>query len=446
MHDEQDAVEPAGGANARGGRARRVVTLLSGLFVAQSLVQLFGVLSGFLLLRWLDVDAFAQYSIAFGFAATLMILVDAGIGTSIPALIGERVHDREVVGAYVRTARHLRNLLVTVATPIAAVAFFVITAKYDWGLPLQLALFASVLATLFFRGYMDFNAAPLLLQQRFRDFYGFQGAANVWRVAVHALLYSLGALSSWAASLVNAVALALNGHWFRRRGRGLLEEPETADVELVREVRHYVAPLLPSLVFVAFQAQISIFVIGIFGETQQLAEVGALSRLGQVFGVFTALNGVLVGPYLARSAASQVPRRVALVGTGAAAVGGAVAAFAFAVPESLLWFLGPNYDDLEREVGWFVLGSALAFLSAVVYTMNTARKFVGWDVNNAGLVLTIVSLAVGAALFDVGTTLGVQYYFAFTNGVMLFTNLVTLGVGFVRGPRQFTPATQRDAP
>ncbi len=436
---EPVADEPPGSATPWA-RLRRRAGILSGVFVAQSLVQLVAVVSGFLLLRWLDVEAFAQYSLAFGFAATLMILVDAGLGTAIAALVGERQADKVVVGTYVRAARQLRNALVLVSIPVVGVAFFVITDRYDWGLGVQLALLASVIAMVYFRGLMDYAGAPLLLHSRFTDFYRPQATANGLRLGIQAALQAVGALTAWLALAVNAAAVAYNGWAFRRRAAGLLTEPPRVDPEVRREVRRYIGPLLPSLVFVAFQSQITIFLIGIFGSTQGVAEVGALSRLGQLFVVFLTLNGILVTPFIARSRKGELRQRVALVMAGASAVSVALTALAFVLPEPLLWLLGPNYDALRTEVGWFVLASSVGFLSAVVYAVNTSRNFVWWWLNNAGLVLTLGVQAAGVVLFRIDTTLGVQYFFALTNVAMLVSNLVNLAYGLARGPRRLDPA------
>ena len=76
----------------------RVARLVGGLLSAQTLAQVLTLLSGFLLLRWLSVEEDAQYTITFGFIATLSGLVDLGIAAAVMPLVGDRARDARVVG------------------------------------------------------------------------------------------------------------------------------------------------------------------------------------------------------------------------------------------------------------------------------------------------------------------------------------------------------------
>jgi len=89
-------------------------------FSSQTLTLIFRFLAGqgfctgtqsclwILLLRWLSVEAYAQYSVAFGFQNTLGVLVDLGISGSIVALVGDRGSDKEIVGT-IQSAKYFRN-------------------------------------------------------------------------------------------------------------------------------------------------------------------------------------------------------------------------------------------------------------------------------------------------------------------------------------------------
>jgi O-antigen/teichoic acid export membrane protein len=123
---------------------KRWTALIFRFLAGQGSVQVLNLVSGFLLLRWLSVEAYAQYSVAFGFQNTLGILVDLGISGSIVALVGDRGSDKEIVGTYIQSAKHFRNRFFAVIIPLAAIAFPLVTSKHNWDLTTQLLLFISV--------------------------------------------------------------------------------------------------------------------------------------------------------------------------------------------------------------------------------------------------------------------------------------------------------------
>jgi O-antigen/teichoic acid export membrane protein len=122
---------------------RRLTTLLLSFLAGQGSVQVLSLLSGFFLLRWLSVEAYAQYSVAFGFQSTLSMLIDLGFSGSIIALVGDRGSDKAVIGNYIRSAKRFRNRLFAILIPGAAIAFPLVTFKQHWDWTTQLLLFVS---------------------------------------------------------------------------------------------------------------------------------------------------------------------------------------------------------------------------------------------------------------------------------------------------------------
>ena len=145
---------------------KRWTALISIFLAGQGSVQILNLISGFLLLRWLSIEAYAQYSVTFGFQSTLSMLIDLGFSSSIVALVGDRGSDKEVVGTYIRSAKHFRNRLFAVIIPLAAIAFPLIASKQHWDWTTQLLLFVSLVSSLFFQGWMSYYSAPLLINQR----------------------------------------------------------------------------------------------------------------------------------------------------------------------------------------------------------------------------------------------------------------------------------------
>ena len=192
-------------------RAARIARLVGGVLSAQALAQLLMLVSGFLLLRWLSVEQYAQYTIAFAFVATLTTLIDLGFAGAIMPLVANRARDARLFGAYVRAALRLRTSLAAVVLPPSAVVFFLLTSQRGWGVGVQAGLFATVALGLLARTLVDIYSLPLLMNDAYRRFYAPQMSTAILRVASHALLQVTRQLTSVSASLVNSLAALANG-------------------------------------------------------------------------------------------------------------------------------------------------------------------------------------------------------------------------------------------
>lgn len=415
-------------------RWQRWVGLISRFLAGQGTVQLINLITGFLLLRWMSVEAYAQYSVAFGFQSTLGMLIDLGFSGSIIALVGERSTDIEVVGRYVRSARHFRTRLFVVLLPLAAIAFPLFMSKHHWPLLTQALLFISIGIALYFQGWVSFYSTPLLIKQRVNQYYRPQIISAVGRNIFCLILYLASALSSWATAWVNSAVIAINGLLYRKETKNLIAEPVDSDIQANLEMLRYLSPLIPGIIFIAFQGQISVLLITWFGQTRSVAEVAALGRLGQVFLILGAFNAVIVNPYIARLARSYLVRRyLQIVGT-ATVISIAICVIAFLFPDPFLWILGPKYQNLRTEVSWLLAVSCLNYVGGVMWTIHSARKWIFWWGTIAYIGLLLTTQAICVSVMDLSTTLNVIYFSLITSAVVMLIHIATAAYGFVFGP------------
>jgi O-antigen/teichoic acid export membrane protein len=160
---------------------------------------------------------------------------------------------------------------------------------------------------------------------------------------------------------------------------------------------HYVLPAMPALIFGALQAQISLILFSIFGQTVDIAQVAALSQIAQLFLVLQGSNMVFVEPYIARLSRDRLlatyVRLILLTSTCCVPV----VLFAFVSPGPILWVLGSKYEELGSLVGWLVLAACINYLAGLAWVMNGARKWVFWS----GKIVDIVLLLVAQVAFIV---------------------------------------------
>ncbi len=416
-------------------RLKHWTVLISTFLAGQGSVQLVNLISGFLLLRWMSVEAYAQYSVAFGFQNTLGMLVDVGFSGSIVALVGDRISDKEVVGAYIRSAKHFRNQLFAIIIPIAALAFPLVTAKQNWDWMTQLLLFSSVVGSLFFQGWVGYYSAPLLMHQQMKAIYSPQIISSFCRLIVCYILYLASALSSWTNAWVSSAVVAVNGCIYRQRAKPFFAEPVKSNGQIQREMLKYISPLIPGVVFTAFQGQISLLLITWFGQSQSIAEVAALGRLGQLFTILGSFNSMIIAPYIAKVAPQQLARRYFQILSLALAISATLCLIGFLFPQSLLWLLGNKYQNLGVEVSWMIAGACVNYVGGVMWTMHSARKWIYWWGSFAYIGLLLVTQILCLIFMDLSTTLNVIYFSFITTTAVLLIHIAAGAYGFMYGEK-----------
>ena len=259
-----------------------------------------------------------------------------------------------------------------------AVAFLVITSRQGWKWPIQLGLLSSVLIALYASSPMAYYAAPLFMHRRMRDFYSPQTVSSGCRLLLYWLLNTLGALNSIVAAGANAVNVAINAFFLKRSGKRYIKLSERDDPAVRQEIIQYVTPAIPAILLGAFHGQIALFLISIFGNTVNIAQVAALGRLGQIFNLLMTFNVVIVEPYVARLQKDKLMSTYARLITAAACGGTALSLVAFAAPGIFLWILGPRYQALRSLIGWVVLTACINYVAGLIWIMNRSRKWVFW--------------------------------------------------------------------
>lgn len=418
---------------------RKKLVLIASFFAGQGALQLLGAVFALVVVRLLTVEFYAQFSLALGFQTTLGALMDLGYAGTIVPLVGERFADPAVVGAYVAAARHHRDRIFLLLSPFATICFWLLARRHHWDLHIQFLLLLSLLIQLYFTGRVSYYSAPLMLQRDMRNLYRPQVFSSLLRCILPLPMRMLGVLNGWSAALLNAIVQVYNGHRLREGSQAYIREPIKSDPAVNREMLRYVIPAMPAVIFWAFQSQISLYLITVFGKTTNMAQVAALGRLGQIYTVFMAFNMVLIEPYFARlDRNSLLPKYVQAVAlTGLLCF--TISLLAFRFPKPLLWLLGPQYRDLGVEVGWMVLASSVFHFAGVIWIINRSRRWLFWSGTAMEIGLTVVSEIVFIAVRGVSTTHNAILISVVAAISVLIAHSFVSIYGFIHGPRKVEP-------
>lgn len=414
-------------------RSRRMLGIVTSFVIGQGMAQGLTILASLFLTRHLNLQAYAQISIAIGFQTMFSTLMDLGFAATIVPMVGANQEDHALVGRYVRAAKHLRDLSFYILAPIAIVAFLAIVHRQHWHPGLQAVLLTSTLVALYAAGKASYFSAALILYGKLRTYYVIQVIAGVLRIGSYVLLASSGLLNAWSAATIGALTIVFTAEWYARKAKPLIDWPTHDDPATDKKIFHYILPTAPAIIFSAFQAQLTLFLISIFGgQTVYIAQVAALGRIGQLFTILTTFNLLVVEPFVAR----VNHRRLLLVFvalTGLACLGLAPVVYvAFEWPQVFLFLIGPKYSTLHGLPGWVILAATINYIAGLVWMMNRARRWVFWSGTLLEIALLVIAQLVFVIMVGVRDTRDAVFLTITASICVLIAHLYVSVLGFRR--------------
>jgi len=276
------------------------------------------------------------------------------------------------------------------------------------------------------------------MHKQLREYYQVQIASAGGRLIINFGFYIISALFSWISLWINSGVIVVNAILYKKNAEKWIEEPDASNSKIKREILTYIAPLIPGIIFTAFQGQICVLIITIFGHIKNIAEVAALSRIAQIFLLLNAFNSVIIEPYIAKVSRQRLVILYFQILTVALTICIMLCAIAFLSPEIILWVLGAKYQHLKNETSWLILSSCINYIAGVIWTISSARKWIYWWHTTLYIVLLLVVQAICILFMRLDTTLGVIQFSLASGIVVLIVHIIGSIYGFIYGSRQLT--------
>ena len=401
------------------------VTRLASFASTQLVVQIIGFGAGVVMVRHMEQVQYGYFTLALSMVNIANILSDLGLATAVLATGGRLVGQRGTLGQLVRDAHLIHRGLALVSFGVLVPCFVVLLLRQHapaWQVA-ALTLLIVVSALLNVRNGVALSIARLLghvvLQQKL------DLAVNLAKLMVLMLATWL-VLDATAACVVNFAAavvyfVVLRGHLTASVGALPAVSGEHAAA-----LRKHLWKQAPNSVYFVLSGQLAVWLVGIFGNAERVAEVGALGRLGALFTVTGVVSAALVFPYFARQ---DTP---AALNVGFAGVNGFFAgvlavlvALASVFPAPILWVLGSRYGALHAELVWMIAAATLSAWGGTLYGVGCAR---GWVMPVSLSIATgVLATALAASSVDVSTVRGSFMINAATGLVGTLTAFVYVG-------------------
>jgi O-antigen/teichoic acid export membrane protein len=404
-------------------RSINLIKLVSIVGSTEIILKGIGFVTGILIVRLLPIQEYALYTLANTMLGTLVIFTDSGISNGVMALSGRVWQDPKKLGVVLATGLDLRKkfALVTlvIATPI--IMFLLLKNNASW---LSAVLIILSLIPAFYAALSDslLEITPKLHQ----DIASLQ--KNQLTVGFGRLVLTVLTIFIFPWTFVIILASGLPRIYgnlkLQKINEKFVERNQKPDALVRKEILSVVVRILPNIIFYAVSGQIVIWILSIFGNTNDLASIGALGRFGVLMGFFTSILNTLFTPRFSRLAEhkSALLKFFLFFQILLFVVSGFVLLTVFLFPTQMLWILGTSYSSLSSELFLIMLSNCIGVISSMTGNLMGSR---GHFLNPIlVIILNLTTVVLAYFIWDLTTLRGILYYSIFYECISLTVNYI----------------------
>jgi hypothetical protein len=391
-----------------------------------------GIASGLLFVNFMPVREWALYTLAFSVITFFNFVSDLGSTTSLLHFFHRTAREGEDFQPYYDAVLSLRRGAFLLGAVVVAAAFPLMAARKGFGGWDVTLVTVGILLCVWFQIRLSLRVLALRLRSGFGRSYRAEMSGAGLRLGLAGLMVLASRLQAWLAVAVTALGSGL-ASWLARPAAVSRPVPAPAGglAPYRRKILRYLLPTLPAALYFSVQGPLVIWLSATFGSTRNLAEVGALGRLGLVVGLFSGLTGTVFLPRLAHVVDDRHYRRRFLqFGSLLAAAAAGLTLVAAVAPALFLFVLGPKYRGLGSELLLVVAGSGLNLLDGYTVSVNLARSWTRWQ--GAALAVQVAAQALLVVLLPLSSTFNVLRFNLFSACIALGLQLLTALAGFTR--------------
>ena len=340
-------------------------------FSGQGLVSFVNIAVGILFIRWLPIEDFAIYVLVMLLQTTACVFSDFGIASGVNTFISRDVENQAAHAGTLSVAWRLWKRFVPISIAcVFVLAWFILNPVVQGWRFVIFIVFAIVCGVL--QSQINIKKSVLNAHRDVKGLMRVGIAECIPRLLLSPLCFIFPNVElALAINLVGICAMlcisnrqALK-HAYDVSRRGISDS----------NLGGFVIPLIPTVVYSLFQGHLGLLILGFYGNSHMVAEVGALGRLGQIVGLFLILNPFWIQPHFAkirdrlkfRSDTFRLILILALFSTF-------LLLSVYLVPNAWLWVLGKNYQASAAQLPIAVGGGLFYYASSVLYTVALSRE------------------------------------------------------------------------
>jgi len=409
--------------NGRFEKWQQWTKLVAVTFSAQAIIQLLGLLTGILIVRLLPTTEYAFYTLANTMLGTMTVLADGGISSGVMAQGGKVWQNREKLGVVIASGLKLRKIFGIFSLLISLPVLFYLLVHNGATLLSSCFIVLAIIPSFFAALSDTLLETASKLHQGINKLQKNQLSAGLGRFVL-----MIGSLLVFPFTAVAILGNGIPRMWanvqLRKISAEYADPGQKSDPVIEKEILAIVKRSLPGAIYFCVSGQITIWLISIFGNTQSIAHVGALSRLTTVLTLFTTLFGTLVVPRFARLPEQKklLIQRFIQIEAALFVISFIVIVIVMLFPAQVLWVLGKGYTNLNKEMLLITISSCLAMLAGVTYSVLVSR---GWIIKPViNLTINILFQVLLVVTMDLSKTTNVLM-FSIVDFLLAFIILIT---------------------
>lgn len=348
-----------------------------GKFISvQILVQILSLASSIFLVRILSREEYGFYTIATNFQGTIPLLADMGIGTAISAIGGGIYQDKYRFGRLIATAIRVRFFLSSISFAVFTPILIWMLLKNGASITNVIALTSCVVIGAIFQITIGIfiNVPRLSLQiDRVQNLDLIFAVSRTILLGVNYLTFINAAVATGSASLAYGLQRLILGKWVD----DTIDLKAGIDREYFTKIVQIIKQSAPNAIYFCFQGQITLALISLFGNVNNIAAIGALGRIGVIFSI---MNSVVIGIVVPNFSRCQSRDRLVYLYWQIIGVACLFSITLFSItlvfPSQILWILGSQYAHLEVELNYMMFSSLLFFIVNTMWSINSAKAWI----------------------------------------------------------------------
>jgi O-antigen/teichoic acid export membrane protein len=357
---------------------------------------------------------------------TMTVLADSGISTGVMAQGGKVWQNKEKLGAVLATGIALRKKF-GIASILVSIPILGYLLMHNGASIVTTSLIVMALIPAFYAALSDslLEIVPKL-HQTILPLQKNQVSVGLGRLVLTGLTMFV---FPWA--FIAILAAGLPRIWgniqLSKIGYGFADENQQPDKEIRIEILALVKRIMPTSIYYCISGQITIWLISVFGNTNSIAQLGALGRLNMLLSLFSVIITTLIIPRFAKLESNKYllkQRFMQIMGLLVVLLS-AVVVMVYLFPTPILWLLGDAYKGLPFELFLSVTGSCIGLMTGIVFSLYNCR---GWAFNPIiGIPFGALGIILGALFFKLTTLIGALYYNLF---LAAYSFIVNIGFAF----------------
>ncbi len=400
------------------------VIVIGKFFTSQGIIRFVDFITAILILRFLPINEYALY-LVFSFLLSIgLIGSDLGLSQAVTT-IGAKIKDEQTaLGSLFFTAKSYRRNLYLITTIAILIIVPFTTRGHNWGFINILFCIIVILLSNWFSQTVSLRTSVLNIHHDVKGLFKASGMTSIARLVLVLTICKIWPIAITALT-ANLVGYIVNDFQLSHICKKYLNEQTSSIDRFKKELKEFVFPLVPGVIYFIFQGQISICLLSMFGHTTPIAQVGALGRLGQIIDFIGIINPFFVQSYFARlTNKREFIIKSSFVLLFLIFISVFILGSSIVAPHWWLIVLGKKYNNLTLELPIALISSLLFLIGTIVYTLLISQRVTQWQ--SLSLIIGICIQLFFIIVNGVHNTVDALLLNALTNGAYLILQLILL--------------------